>query len=151
MQENSGKGFTLHEPEEKPLMPRLESTALLLPAMQEHWPWGGLQAEPHRCAWALQGTGLLGCPCSACITAQVMDVPIKAQPEHLSVAGREDPHLRATLHFSGFVLNAPHARFRVFTLQGRCTGLISNTALIITYTLEWSLCKHRAQICCVTP
>lgn len=72
------------------------------------WPWGALQAEPHRSAWAL-----LGCPCSACITAQVMDAPIKTQPEHLSLWLAEDPHLSDTLHCSVFVLSSPHAQFSV--------------------------------------
>lgn len=86
------------------------------------------------------GVHLLGWVCSvlasACIAAQVMNAPIKTQPEHLSLQLAERlSHLGDTLHFFVFALKAPHAQFSVFRLQGRRTGLISNVTVIINCTL----------------
>lgn len=135
-----GKESNIHYPERKPLVERVESAALLLPGDAGNAGSGEVCRLSH--TGVPGAAGLQGC---LCITAQVMDVPIKTQPEHLSLQLAEGIHTSVIPCISLFVLNAPHAQFRVFRLQGRCIGLISTVALIITYILEWSLCKHKAQ------
>lgn len=119
---------------------------------------GGLQAAHYECAWVRYSPSMRACVTaglsvgvhlfgwiysvlvSACIAAQVMNAPIKAQPEHLSLRLVErSPHTSNVLHFFLFARNALHAQFSIFRLRSRCTGLISKATLNYTYLVMVSM------------
>lgn len=119
---------------------------------------GGLQAAHYECAWVRYSPSMRACVTaglsvgvhlfgwiysvlvSACIAAQVMNAPIKAQPEHLSLRLVErSPHTSNVLRFFLFARNALHAQFSVFRLRSRCTGLISKATLNYTYLVTVSM------------